>query len=65
VREPEKAQPLDVVLHLEPHQPQHPWRAVLFNPQTGERWEFASPLELLQHLEQLCLALGGRITGIR
>lgn len=65
VMEPNPSAPLDVVIHLEPSTPEQPWRAVLLDPRTSQRFEFGSPLELLQHLEQLCLESGGRVIGIR
>jgi hypothetical protein len=60
-----KKAPLDVLIHLEPLEPDRPWRAVSFVPETQERCEFRSPLELLQYLERLCQELGGRVVGIR
>jgi len=63
--EPTPAEPLDLLIHLEPSRADQPWRAVLVRLKTTERLEFGKPLELLQYLERLCRESGGRVTGIR
>ena len=57
--------PIALKLELKPNTPSGPWRAVLEDAVSGERFEFDTPLALLQHLERLVRQQGGKIIGIR